>query len=1198
MHAGFLFCTNSVGKMRLKALEIKGFKSFGDKVTIHFDEGVTSIVGPNGSGKSNVVDAMRWVLGEQKTRLLRSEKMENIIFNGTKQRKPSNLAEVSLSFENNKGILPTEYTTVTITRRLYRSGESEYLLNGVACRLKDINDLFMDTGIGPDSYAIIELNMVDDILKDRNNTIKTLLEEAAGISKYKIRKRQTFQKLEETDADLNRVNDLLFEIEKSLKQLESQAKKTDRYYRLREEYRHLSTQLALFSIRHHSDALKDLQEREQQQHQHKSDLQLTLEKMQINIQEMKQSSLESERQFQAVQKALNEKLLEITRFENDEKNRNERLNFLVEKQQQLQLQSEQDEKTLAEVHSQLQHLQEEKVREEDHLKQLDETVQRLREEAEQSKQAFEAAQVSIRELNQQTYQLRTMINEYETKQAVNHTRYNSILEEVKRSQHQAEEQQQRLRDIEDESGRLDPLRETSENTLKGARDTRAELEDNLQLSEARLKELNQVLQAESRKLDARHNEYQLTKNLLEQMEGYPESIRYLKKNHDGAKQAPLLSEIIVCEDAYKVAIENFLDPYLNHFVVDTQQDAWSALESLKSSEKGRAHFFVLENLKNLPPIASGSPEGCTTALSVVERNPKYDNLLQLLLGHVQILDKDRSLQDYPAPQDHTQVILSQSGNFLRQKYSLGGGSVGRFDGKRTGKFRNLEKMAEEIKAMETVIEDYREQIKRCEAELTEIKTSLQENQQSIRQQETEFARFHAQVQSLKNNQDFIRNSLAQIARNSARLEEEAETLRKLLQEEESNPEFSPAILKERLEKLVSQLNIQQEETVQLQKTANEKSQAFNQQNITLLQQQNRIQNITRDIGYKSNQSETLVKNREQYAIDLETVKAQTDTLLGGLQNTSEAFKTMLEEKASFETAFKETELEYLTARTAIEEEEKKLQDLRRNKEQADHAMQTVHDELNELKLQMHSLKERLNIEFNIDIQELSNQEPDPEFNESEMRPRAEQLRKRVNEFGPINPMALEQYKEIKERYDFIINEKTDLQNAKEALLKTISEIDETAKTVFMDAFTQVRANFIRVFRSLFTEDDNCDLVLADHSNPLECDIQIIAQPKGKKPLSIHQLSGGEKTLTATALLFGIYLLKPAPFCIFDEVDAPLDDNNIDKFNNIIKTFSHESQFIIITHNKKTMAATDIMYGITMAEPGVTTVVPVDMRAYA
>ena len=299
-----------------------------------------------------------------------------------------------------------------------------------------------------------------------------------------------------------------------------------------------------------------------------------------------------------------------------------------------------------------------------------------------------------------------------------------------------------------------------------------------------------------------------------------------------------------------------------------------------------------------------------------------------------------------------------------------------------------------------------------------------------------------------------------------------------------------------------------------------------------------------------------------------------------------------------EELFKEAEKGYLNSKLSIEADEKKLHEFRRTKEQTDSILQNVYDELNELKLQMNSLKERLSIEFNIEIADLSNQEPDPELNEEEIRPRAEQLRKRVGEFGPINPMALEQYKEIKERYDFIIKEKNDLNDAKEALLKTINEIDETAKTVFVEAFTQVRDNFIMVFRSLFTDDDNCDLIISDPANPLESDIQIIAQPKGKKPLSIHQLSGGEKTLTATALLFGIYLLKPAPFCIFDEVDAPLDDNNIDKFNNIIKKFSDQSQFIVITHNKKTMAATDLMYGITMAEPGVTTVVPVDLRSYA
>lgn len=1184
--------------MRLKSLEIKGFKSFGDKVIIHFDEGVTAIVGPNGSGKSNVVDAMRWVLGEQKTRMLRSEKMENIIFNGTKNRKPANLAEVSLTFENNKGILPTEYSTVSITRRLYRSGESEYLLNGVTCRLKDINDLFLDTGIGPDSYAIIELNMVDDILKDRNNTIKTLLEEAAGISKYKIRKRQTFQKLEETDADLNRVNDLLFEIEKSLKQLESQAKKTDRYYRLREEYRTLSTQLALYSIRHHSVSLTELQQREQEQHTLRSDMQEELEKLEAAIQEMKAGVVEKERQFQATQKALNEKLLEITRFENEEKNRNERLNFLVEKQRQLQQQSEQDDKSLTEIQANLVTLQEEKVREEEHLKQLEETVSRQREESEKSKQDYESAQVSIRELNQQIYQLRTMINEFETKAAVKQTRYSSIQEEIKRYHTQQEEHSARLKTIEDELAQLLPEKEKAEEELHRLRQLRGELEDNIRLSENRVKELNQVLQAESRKLDARHNEYQLTKNLLEQMEGYPESIRYLKKNHDKYKQAPLLSEIIVCDEEYKVAIENFLEPYLNHFVVDTLEDAWEALQTLSTAAKGRANFFVLDALKNYQAPAAEIQEGCIRATQAVERNMKYDALYNMLLGHVQILDKDRSLQDYPLQGDQSLVVISQSGHFLRQKYAVGGGSIGAFDGKRTGKFRNLEKMADELHHQEKVVEEYKEQVNIVEKELSELKTRLDQTRQSLNKQEQDFMRLNGQVNALSGSREFISNNLQQSTANSTRLEDEAAAIQKLLDEEQSNPELSPALLRERLEHLVQQLNVQQEQTLNLQKESNEKVHSFNQQNIGLLQQQNRIQNIIRDIGYKSNQAETLTRNKEQYGIELESVKTQTDTLLGGLENNNEAFRLMLEEKNSFEEAYKETEADYTGARVSIENEEKRLNELRRNKEHADHQLQQVHDELNELKLQMHSLKERLNIEFNIDIQELTDQEPDPEFNEEEMRPRAEQLRKRVTEFGPINPMALEQYKEIKERYDFIIAEKTDLLNAKEALLKTISEIDETARTVFMEAFTHVRANFIRVFRSLFTDDDNCDLVLSEQSNPLESDIQIIAQPKGKKPLSIHQLSGGEKTLTATALLFGIYLLKPAPFCIFDEVDAPLDDNNVDKFTNIIKTFSQESQFIIITHNKKTMASTDIMYGITMAEPGVTTVVPVDMRMYA
>lgn len=1183
--------------MRLKSLEIKGFKSFGDKVLIHFDEGVTSIVGPNGSGKSNVVDAMRWVLGEQKTRLLRSEKMENIIFNGTKTRKPANLAEVSLTFDNNKGILPTEYTSVSITRRLYRSGESEYQLNGITCRLKDINDLFMDTGIGSDTYAIIELNMVDDILKDRNNTIKTLLEEAAGISKYKIRKRQTFQKLEETDADLNRVNDLLFEIEKSLKQLESQAKKTDRYYKLREEYRTLSTQLALYSIRHYTESLARLQSSESEQHETRNKLQEELTQLEEKVSAAKADASEKEKLVQSVQKTLNEKLLEITRFENEEKNRNERLKYLIEKESQLTSASNQDEKTLLETEAGILQLNEEKVREDDHLRKLEEDVIRLRTEAEESRKQYDGSLAAIKDLNQQIYQLRSSINEFETRQAVRQTRYQSVQDELNRLHGQQNEVAEKIAGIEAQLQDLIPQKEEADHQLRNLKQQRLESDELIKQAEAKVKELNTVLQTEARKLDAKHNEYQLTKNLLEQMEGYPESIRYLKKNHDKFKQAPLLSEVIVCDDEFKVAIENFLEPYLNHFVVETMEEAWEALQLLKQSEKGKANFFVLESLKNYAAPSQQNLPGCVAALSHVEKNSRFDALYRFLLGHVQILENtDSKFPEIPA--ESTAVVLSRGGNFLRQRYTLGGGSVGAFDGKRTGKFRNLEKMADELQVMEKEIAGYREDITKAEQALQELRSNAQTRQQDISKGESEFMRLSGQVNSLQSNRDFLNNNLQQAKKGSEKLEADFAALQQLMDEEKANPELSSEILNARMENFMQQLNVQQEQSAQLQKESSEKSQTFNQQNIVLLQQQNRIQNIIRDLGYKNNQAATLRKNREQYAADLETVREQTAQITDGLETGSETLKNLIEDRLRLETEFKEVESTYTQIRVTIEEEEKKLQEMRRSKEQSDSTIQNVHDELNELKLQMNSLKERLNIEFNIDINDLSGQEPDPEFNADENRPRAEQLRKRIAEFGPINPMALEQYKEIKERYDFIIKEKTDLQNAKDLLLKTIAEIDDTAKTVFMDAFTEVRTNFIRVFRSLFTEDDNCDLIMSDPGNALESDIQIIAQPKGKKPLSIHQLSGGEKTLTATALLFGIYLLKPAPFCIFDEVDAPLDDNNIDKFNNIIKTFSGESQFIIITHNKKTMAATDLIYGITMAEPGVTSVVPVDLRAYA
>jgi len=1176
--------------MRLSSLEIKGFKSFGDRVIIHFDKGVTSVVGPNGSGKSNVVDAMRWVLGEQKMRMLRSEKMENIIFNGTKTRKPANLAEVSLTFVNDKGILPVEFTTVCVTRRLYRSGDSEYLLNGVTCRLKDITDLFLNTGIGSDTYSIIELKMVDDIINDRHNTIKMLLEEASGISKYKIRKKQTLQKLEETDADLNRVNDLLFEIEKSLKQLEYQAKKTEKYYRLKEEYKVVSTALAWFLMREFTSTIKELTEKEQKQSEEKNNLGQQLENLEQQLSEIKIVSEERQQALGDVQKLLNEKLFLINKYENEHKGRIEKLNYLNEKKLQLEKQGSSEQTQALEIEKQIAQAENEKISEEAKTKELENEIQSLKSELESSRKNYDQSVDELRQLNLHILQVRQSVNDHETFIAVRQTRINSLNDQMKRLGEQIDKDRISLQNLE---GELSMLAVKKDQAEKESHDKK---QSTLQHENA-VKELREKLADERRNYEVKNNEYQLTRNLAEKMEGFPESIKFLKKNSDSFKDIPLLSDIINCDEQFKVAIENYLEPFLSHFIVQSNEQAWNGLNKLSSEGKGRAHFFILDSFTNYHQASTHQIDGCIAASSVIENDGRYHSLMNYLLANVYIAQNSDVATQANQNEIEGKIILSPDGKFYRQRYSISGGSVGSYDGKRTGRLKHLEKLSAEIQQHQQQTEVFKIELQQTEELLSAGKTQAAENRKIISLTDSELSKAVLNINTLLSKKDFITSNCESNEKNLQKLQEELQ----LTQEQKNNaPGFSSMSLDEmkiNLQKLTDQQREKQNQSGQLQKISQEASNAFNQKNITFLQQQNKVQNIIREIGYKNNQVVSLKSSVEKIKTEIEQLHEQiNDTAQAG--NSSETdLKTQVEEKVLLESRLGESEKNYFEAKGKIDQFDKQIAETRRKREMADELMHALHNEVSDVNLKMTSLKERLSVEFSLEVEDIVSQEANPEWNEEDLKARNEKLGGQLKNFGPINPMALDSFKEIKERYDFIIKEQDDLKKAKDALLQTIAEIDNSAKEKFSEVFNQVRNNFINVFRSLFTADDNCDMILADTNNPLESDIEIIAQPKGKKPLSIQQLSGGERTLTATALLFGLYLVKPAPFCIFDEVDAPLDDNNIDKFNNIIKKFSKDSQFIIITHNKKTMAATDIIYGITMNEPGVTAVVPVDLREY-
>lgn len=1182
--------------MQLTQLEIKGFKSFGDKITINFNDGVTAIVGPNGCGKSNVVDAIRWVLGEQSTRMLRSEKMENIIFNGTKTRKPSNLAEVSLTFDNTKNILPTDFTKVTITRKLYRSGDSEYRLNDVNCRLKDITDLFLDTGIGSDSYSIIELKMIDEIIANKDNSRRALFEEASGISKYKLRKKQTFNKLKDTEADLSRVEDLLFEIEKNLKTLENQAKKAERYYKLKEQYKILSLSLASYRIIGFRDSLNQLEEREQQHTLKTSGIIVEISNLEALLQKLKLENLNLEKNLSIQQKATNEFIAKIRNYESDKKLKNEQLRFLEDKKTRINDELEKDQNQLNHVFYNQKRLNEEHLQESEILEKLriatqlqHKVIDELRAEQQKSKSALDTLNIENNELQNQVYKLEKEI-------AILNIQKEALHQESSRNMADTESKETELNEFNKVIHELKEQLETKQKDYLQKKGFEDELELQIRNSTAYLKEQQEILNQESRKLDSKQNEFNLTKSMIDNLEGFPESIRFLKKNAGWTKQAPLFSDILFCKEEYRIAIENYLEPVMNHYVVETQAEAVQAIQILNDSSRGRANFFILEALKlagKRTPIITDRKD-LVPALEIIDTDNKYRPLCELLLHNVYLLqsgEENELRSSLPAEQV---VILSKTGMFAKTRTGMSGGSVGLFEGKRIGRAKNLEKLSKDINNGENLILKLKNIIADEETKLKDLTDSSQKD--FLQQSQLEINRLSNDYTSVKTKQEqylaFIENSLNR----KQDIEQKITSISNELLA--SEPLLAELKIKRQIK--LEQVQKDQQSYNELADSLNSKSASYNQENIRFHQQQNKVSGIDKDLEYRESQQQNLESRIGLNQIELEKTQAGIKETLQNADHSDDDLIAMYVQKEEFETAVNDAEQTYYASKVHITDKEEAISNLRRDKEQAELTFNEIKDQKNAIKLDLNALKERLSVEFAVDISSLLDEDDHslPEGNEQEIRDKTERIKRQMDEFGAINPMAMEAYHEMNERYSFIQSQKKDLAEAKSSLLQTIKEIDDTAKEKFMAAFIEVRTHFIKVFRSLFNEEDSCDLLLVDPNNPLESDIDIIARPKGKRPLSINQLSGGEKTLTATAILFSLYLLKPAPFCIFDEVDAPLDDTNIDKFNNIIRTFSDQSQFIIVSHNKRTIASTDIIYGVTMAEQGVSRVVAVDIREVA
>ena len=1173
--------------MRLKSLEIKGFKSFADKTVLNFDEGITGVIGPNGCGKSNIIDSIRWVIGEHKISNLRSENLESLVFNGSKTRSASGLAEVSLTFENTKNLLPTEFNTVTVTRKYYKSGESEYRLNDVACRLKDIHNLFMDTGISTDSYAIIELGMVDDIINDKENSRRKMLEQAAGITIYKTRKKEAKLKLDATEQDLARIEDLLFEINNQLKSLESQAKKAEKYFEIKKEYKEVSIELAKAALEGFNITYRDLNEQQQHEVDKRIELETAIAKEDAVLENEKLAFVEKEKALQQMQHAYNEMLDKVRSKENEKNLATQRLQHLKERKANL-------DDFLQKAGGQLKGLEEsigftgtqindEQVK----LEELEEKLQHLKDAVEDKRRIFDDKRSSIDGLRKENQAIQRNQFDAEKKVAVADTSILNLQRTIAQIQEEKSQRQAQLKQLEADKKIKEEELESKKLNLQQLQEQHEFTKEQILQTQNMMEGLRNNLAEESRRLDSKTNEHDLLKSLVDSMEGYPESVKFLHNNNGWNHKAPLLSDIIYVKEAYRAAVENVLEPYLNYYVVNNLTEGLQAIHLLDENKKGKANFFLLDKFTDAE--TGHQPQGTFTALDVVEIDSRYAKLAQNLLGNVFIAENEEVLHN---SSDSLQdaVILEKTGKYVKGKYALTGGSVGLFEGKKIGRAKNLEKLQQQIAAQHQVVTGLKAEIQIRHNEVITFNEQLKEN--AIKQTQQEINNGINLVFSFQNK---IENLHHLETTSTSRVEE-------LQIQLDNNHEAIAATRIElekfnfHLEELADKLQAVELDYASAEQEYNFATTTYNDNNLQFTKQQSKLTSLKQELEFKTNQLSELTVQVQSSSTQLSEASENINQTAEILKELELLLVNMLQNKESEEKKLNEADQEYYNIRNILTEKESELRHKQKSKEGIDHLLNEIKDKLTDLKLQLAGMKERLSVEFKVDLDIIIDEPRSGDIPLEELQEKNERMRKRLENMGEVNPTAIEAYTEMKKRYEFILEQKNDLVTAKDSLMQTIQEVEATANQQFLETFNKTRENFQKVFKALFSEEDTADMVLVDPENLAETGIDIIAKPKGKRPSSIGQLSGGEKTLTATALLFAIYLIKPAPFCILDEVDAPLDDANVGKFTNMIKQFSENSQFIIVTHNKMTMSAVDVIYGVTMQEAGVSKLVPVDFRS--
>ncbi|MFZ1519128.1 MAG: chromosome segregation protein SMC [Ignavibacteriaceae bacterium] len=1187
--------------MYLSKLEILGFKSFAQKTQINFNQGVTSIVGPNGCGKTNVVDALRWCLGEQKSSTLRSDKMENVIFNGTAQRKPMGMAEVSLTIENNKGILPTEYTDVTITRRIFRSGESEYLLNKNICRLKDITNLFMDTGIGANAYSVIELKMVETILSNKAEERRTMFEEAAGVNKYKLRRRLALRKLDEVKSDLTRVNDIVSEVEKKVASLERQAKRADKYNVLTSQLRELEIdlserELALFIIKiDESKISKD--ENFKKKIQFESDI----AKLEDEIKTARERLVEIETELKEKRNEITLQTEKIFNVQNSISLNNERKNSLTRNKERFI--SELDELTVqfdeASIISEngtlsLSNFAEQIEQKENEKKSLDHNVDTQLEFLEQKKtilkEQSEILLEKFKEITGRENELRNTIAILESK----HVSIKKLNDRI----------QSLTNNIAKTVGFIEELLNDKEEIQKNISEAEAHYlikqseKENLEL------ELNKLKEHELEKrslIKSIKDKITFIQNLIDNLEGVSKGAKALLDNKEWSKNgSTILAHIGDSDEKFRFAVEAALKNNLNNVLVESLEDIKRGIEYLNQNDIGKASFYfphfeeanskgLLNKIQEFIEKRKAKklqlePGFISWASNSIQTRDKWKPFFEKILKNICIVDNlDKAFELFGKYNAFSFATLN--GDFVSADGVIEAGSVPRLDDSLFGRKQLLENLAVEFP--------------KNEKELLEIQNKISEKENFL--SEIDLKVLSEQGRLLVNDLANVDKQIAQFEFEKKKADDEIEKIQNEIKEHaaESNLFDNKKIKLESL--LNTEIALRDSEERKKQTLDDEYSEYEKEYNQILTQRNELSVSIERLVGEKRNTENAIKRAKESIIVisnsiskrkeDIEVAANEINKIETELTNLQLNLNELEETRNVLNNQLEEIETRHKSLREEVNQKDSSLRGLRKEREIVSDTIHSMDMTIKELDIKSANLIDHIKENYSLTL-EKKDFEDLQSFDFKQRTDEVLDLKSKVKNLGPINLVAHSEYEEERERLEFLHKQRDDLVDSEKDVVKTIEEINNTAQMQFAETFEKIRGHFVNIFRTLFNPGDEADLKIEENADPLEAKIEIIAKPKGKRPTSIELLSGGEKTLTAIALLFAIYLVKPSPFCILDEIDAPLDDANIDRFTRIIDEFSKDTQFIVVTHNKRTMEAANTLYGVTMQEEGVSKLVSV------